>query len=131
MIVDGSFNGIHEVRGSIPLISTKPETKGPPLGGLFVVKRLRCVVRWRLRGRAGTRYHEGMSERARRLLQDALSLPEDERLDLAEQLMSSLPADSEWMAELERRARGALADPGGGEAWDVVERRLAARIATR
>jgi putative addiction module component (TIGR02574 family) len=72
-----------------------------------------------------------MTERARKLLQDAMSLSEDERLDLAEQLMSSLPADSEWMAELERRARRALADPAGGEAWDVVERRLAARIATR
>ena len=72
-----------------------------------------------------------MTERARKLLQDAMSLSEDERLDLAEQLMSSLPADSEWMAELGRRARRALADPGGGEAWDVVERRLAARIATR
>ena len=72
-----------------------------------------------------------MTDRARKLLQDALTLSEDERLDLAEQLMSSLPADSEWMAELERRARRALSDPGGGEAWDVVERRLAARVASR
>jgi putative addiction module component (TIGR02574 family) len=72
-----------------------------------------------------------MSDRARKLLQDALTLSEDERLDLAEQLMSSLPVDPEWMAELERRARRALADPGGGEAWDVVERRLAARLANR
>jgi putative addiction module component (TIGR02574 family) len=72
-----------------------------------------------------------MSDLARKLLQDALTLSEDERLDLAEQLMSSLPADAEWMAELERRARRALADPGGGEAWDVVERRLAARVASR
>lgn len=72
-----------------------------------------------------------MTDLARKLLQDALTLSEDERLDLAEQLMSSLPADPEWMAELERRARRALADPGGGEAWDVVERRLAARVANR
>jgi putative addiction module component (TIGR02574 family) len=77
------------------------------------------------------RYDRRMTERARKLLQDAMSLSEDGRLDLAEQLMSSLPADSEWMAELEHRARRALADPSGGEAWDVVERRLAARIATR
>jgi putative addiction module component (TIGR02574 family) len=60
-----------------------------------------------------------------------LTLPEEERLDLAEQLLSSLPADEEWLAELERRARRALADPNGGEAWDVVKRRLAARIASR
>ena len=72
-----------------------------------------------------------VTDRARKLLQDALTLSDDERLDLAEQLMSSLPADAEWMAELERRARRALADPGGGEAWDVVERRLAARVASR
>jgi putative addiction module component (TIGR02574 family) len=72
-----------------------------------------------------------MTGRARRLLEDAMTLSDDERLDLAEQLLSSLPADAEWLAELERRARRALADPDGGEAWDVVERRLAPRIASR
>ncbi|MBA3457600.1 MAG: addiction module protein [Deltaproteobacteria bacterium] len=72
-----------------------------------------------------------MSDRARKLLEDALSLTDDERLDLADQLLSSLPADAEWLSELERRARRALADPGGGETWDVVERRLAARVASR
>jgi hypothetical protein len=39
-----------------------------------------------------------------------------------------LPADPEWLAELERRARRALADPSGREAWEVVERRLDARF---
>ncbi len=72
-----------------------------------------------------------MTDRARRLLEDALALSDDERLDLAEQLLSSLPADVEWLAELERRARRALADPEGGEAWDVVKRRLALRVASR
>jgi putative addiction module component (TIGR02574 family) len=72
-----------------------------------------------------------MTDRARKLLEDAMALSEDERLDLAEQLLTSLPADAEWVAELERRARRALADPNGGEAWDVVERRLAARVAGR
>lgn len=72
-----------------------------------------------------------MTDRARKLLEDAMALSEDERLDLAEQLMSSLPADEEWLAELERRARLALADPHGGEAWDVVKRRLTARVANR
>lgn len=60
-----------------------------------------------------------------------MTLSEDERLDLAEQLLTSLPADAEWIEELEHRARRALADPNGGEAWDVVERRLAARVARR
>lgn len=80
-----------------------------------------------------------MTGRAHKVLEEALSLSEDERLDLAEQLLSSLPAslpaslpsDSEWLAELERRARRALADPSGGEAWEVVERRLDARFASR
>jgi putative addiction module component (TIGR02574 family) len=65
------------------------------------------------------------------VFEDALTLSDDERLDLAEQLLSSLPADAEWLAELERRARRALADPEGGEAWDVVKRRLASRVASR
>lgn len=72
-----------------------------------------------------------MTGRAHKVLEEALSLSEDERLDLAEQLLSSLPADREWLAELERRARRALADPSGGEAWEVVERRLDARFASR
>jgi putative addiction module component (TIGR02574 family) len=68
-----------------------------------------------------------MTGRAHRVLEDALSLSDDERLDLTEQLLSSLPVDTEWLAELERRARRALADPSGGEAWEVVEQRLDAR----
>jgi putative addiction module component (TIGR02574 family) len=72
-----------------------------------------------------------MTGRAHKLLEDALTLSDDERLDLAEQLLSSLPADPGWLAELERRARRALADPGGGEAWEVVERRIFARFANR
>ena len=72
-----------------------------------------------------------MTDRARKLLEDAMMLSEDERLDLAELLLSSLPKDQEWLAELERRARRALADPQGGEAWEVVKRRIEARLANR
>lgn len=72
-----------------------------------------------------------MTDRARKLLEDAMTLSEDERLDLAEQLLSSLPEDQEWLAELERRAHRALADPNGGETWDAVKRRIEARLATR
>jgi hypothetical protein len=39
-----------------------------------------------------------MTGRARKVLEDALSLSEDERLKLVEQLRSSLPADREWWA---------------------------------
>ena len=72
-----------------------------------------------------------MTGRAHKVLEEALSLSEDERLDLVEQLLSSVPADREWLAELERRARRALADPSGGEAWEVLERRFDARFANR
>jgi Putative addiction module component len=72
-----------------------------------------------------------MTGRAHKVLEEALSLSDAERLDLAEQLLSSLPVDSGWLAELERRARRALADPAGGEAWEVVERRFDARFASR
>jgi putative addiction module component (TIGR02574 family) len=72
-----------------------------------------------------------MTERAQKLYENALALSDEERLDLAERLLSSLPADAEWQAELERRARRALEDPSGGEPWDVVERRLATLAASR
>ena len=73
------------------------------------------------------RYDRSVSDLSRRLLEDAMTLSSEERIDLAEQLLSSVPTDGEWLEELARRARRALADPGGGEAWEVVERRLAAR----
>jgi hypothetical protein len=41
------------------------------------------------------------------ILEEAMTLPEDERVALAEQLLSSVPPDHEWLAELERRARPA------------------------
>lgn len=60
-----------------------------------------------------------------------MALSDDERIDLTEQLLSSLPSDAEWLNELERRARRAIAEPQGGEAWDVVKARLSARVADR
>ena len=71
-----------------------------------------------------------MTDRARKLFEDALALSDDERIDLAEQPLSSLPADAEWLAELERRAPGP-GGSGGREAWDVVNRRLASYVASR
>jgi putative addiction module component (TIGR02574 family) len=72
-----------------------------------------------------------MTSRAHKMLEEALTLSEDERLELAEQILSSLPAEREWLAEIERRARRAIADPSGGEAWEAVERRFDARFASR
>jgi putative addiction module component (TIGR02574 family) len=74
-----------------------------------------------------------VTDRARRLLEDAKTLSAEERADLAAELLATLPSHTaeqlhpEWLVELERRARRAWADPDGGEPWDAVEQRLLAR----
>lgn len=70
-----------------------------------------------------------MTPRARKILQEAMALSDDERLALAEELLTSLPTDADWLVELERRARRALAD--GDDAQDVIESRLSVRVARR
>lgn len=72
-----------------------------------------------------------MTERARKLLEDALALSDDDRFALVEQLWSSFTLRIDGLAELERRARRALADPESGEAWDVIKHRMVARVASR
>ena len=73
-----------------------------------------------------------MSSRTQDLLREALALPLDQRADVAAELLASLddaaaehPADVEaaWAAEIERRARRALADESAGVPWDDVRRR--------
>lgn len=67
-----------------------------------------------------------MSERSRKLLDNALQLPPDERADLAAALLASLEGepddhvDAAWAAEIERRVRDALASPEDDLAWDTV-----------
>jgi putative addiction module component (TIGR02574 family) len=71
-----------------------------------------------------------VTDRARKLLQDAMGLSVDERADLAAELLASLPSDDlhpEWADEIERRARLAWANPDAGEPWEVVEERLLSR----
>ncbi|HET9624061.1 MAG TPA: hypothetical protein VFP84_21965 [Kofleriaceae bacterium] len=72
-----------------------------------------------------------MTSRATQVLEAALALSDEERLEVAEQLLSSVPVDHERLAEIERRARRAIADPAGGLAWEAVERRYDARFAKR
>ncbi|MCA9676508.1 MAG: addiction module protein [Kofleriaceae bacterium] len=75
-----------------------------------------------------------MTDRARKLLDEALALPEGERADLAARLLASLadePADEldpRWVAELERRAREAHADPSGGTPWEELRDGLLADL---
>jgi putative addiction module component (TIGR02574 family) len=81
-----------------------------------------------------------MTSRAQDVLREALALPLEERADVAAELLASLddaaterPADVEaaWAAEIERRARRALADESGGVAWDDVRRRAEAELRKR
>jgi putative addiction module component (TIGR02574 family) len=75
-----------------------------------------------------------VTERARKVLEQAESLSVDERAEIAAELFATVPADiaselhPEWVAELEQRATRAWGAPGGGEPWDEIERRLLARI---
>ena len=78
-----------------------------------------------------------MSERARKLLEDALGLPISERAELAADLLASLDGEPEaeveraWAAEIERRAREALANPDDDIAWESVRAELHADPTTR
>jgi len=71
-----------------------------------------------------------MSERARKLLENAMELPLSERAELAADLIASLdgePADdveAAWASEIEKRAREALANPDDDVAWETVRAEL-------
>ncbi len=72
-----------------------------------------------------------MTDSVRRLLEDAMHLSASERADLAAELLDSLSPDElnpDWIAEIERRARRAWADPDGGIPWGLVEQRLRSRL---
>ena len=66
-----------------------------------------------------------MSRSTQQLLSEALELPEDQRAALVVEILRSLPpavpgsqrSDDEWLAEVERRARQALAG-APGVSWD-------------
>ena len=64
-----------------------------------------------------------MSERARKLLQDAMELPLPERAELAADLLASLDGEPDadveaaWAAEVERRARES---PDHDVPWETV-----------
>ena len=71
-----------------------------------------------------------MSQHAAELLKTVLSLPDDERASLTEELLASFdPApgapdpldDAEFLAELNRRAEELRANPGSAIPWDVVK----------
>lgn len=71
-----------------------------------------------------------MTDRARKLLHDAMELPLPERAELAADLLASLDGEPDadveaaWASELERRAREAIANPDDDVAWETVRDEL-------
>lgn len=71
-----------------------------------------------------------MTERARSLLEQAKGLPENERADLAAELLATLDgqadpeAETAWAEEIERRARRVLRGDTDGEPWEAVRQRI-------
>ena len=73
-----------------------------------------------------------MTSRAQEVLREALSLPIDQRADVAAELLASLDdvgseniaeVEAAWAAEIERRARRAMAGESAGIPWEEVRRR--------
>ncbi len=69
-----------------------------------------------------------MSGAKERLLNEALGLSEEERAEIAAELLASLGpedtrTDEEWLAEIERRARGAL-QGSPGISWEEARAKL-------
>ena len=64
-----------------------------------------------------------MTDRARQVLHDAMELCDEERADLAAELLATLPPDAaeelhpDWLPEIERRARRAPGAPPRRGAW--------------
>jgi putative addiction module component (TIGR02574 family) len=81
-----------------------------------------------------------MSDRSKALLREALTLPPDERADVAAEFLASLddgtvedPAavQDAWAKEIERRSGRVLAGESAGEPWEDVRDRIARRLTER
>ena len=79
-----------------------------------------------------------MSPTTQKLLKDALQLSESERASLAAELLGSLEShvpgqqrtEKEWLTEVERRARAALAG-APSLTWDETLKRVTDRLPRR
>ena len=75
-----------------------------------------------------------MSERAARVVEQALQLTVEERAEVAAEIIASVDgepdADAEeaWAAEIERRARRAIAGESQGTDWETVRARIEAKL---
>jgi hypothetical protein len=71
-----------------------------------------------------------MGDRARQLLDDALQLPLADRAEMAAELLASMDGEPDadveavWAAEIEQRARRAIAGESTGGDWADVRGRI-------
>ena len=81
-----------------------------------------------------------MTSRAQKLLREALTLPAEERADVAAELLASLdeapPEDraeveATWAKEIDRRARLVMSGESIGESWEDVRARVVQRLNER
>jgi putative addiction module component (TIGR02574 family) len=81
-----------------------------------------------------------MTSRAQELLREALTLPIDERADVAAELLASLDnaraengaeVEAAWAAEIEKRARRVMAGESEGIPWEDVRSRAEAELRKR
>ena len=78
-----------------------------------------------------------MSRPLRKITEDALALPEDERLALASELIDSVEGSEDptwsasWSAELDRRVAEAERSGDRGRPWDVVRAEMLERLARK
>ncbi len=77
-----------------------------------------------------------MTDAARKLLNDVLGLPEEDRVRIATELLASLdgPADADWddawAAELERRQQAAAQRGEPAPEWADARARILGRLAS-
>ena len=110
---------------------SRHERSNPPLQPRRLRMAPAAVGCKRLLGCRVEVYNDPMTSRARELLREALTLPVEERADVAAELLASLddgsedPAEVEaaWAAEIERRARGVVAGGSPGASWQDVRNR--------
>ena len=80
------------------------------------------------------RYTQDMTGPTRKLLDEVLALPENERLELASEIIASVdgPQDADWeavwLAELDRRVEAAKSRGEGAGDWGDVRARILRRL---
>ena len=80
-------------------------------------------------------YASSMAQSAKKILKQALLLPDKERAEVIAELLESLPpsdpaesrSDEEWIAEVERRARAALAG-SASLSWEQARMQIRERL---